>query len=79
MSDPSEQPSEERGDGRPKRRRSKRSVSPPAFAAVLLAVAIGGVLGVRLSQNSKPESLKKMVAAAILVSAVMIIYPLVKP
>ncbi len=44
MSDPSEQPPEERGEGRPIRRRPKRSVSPPAFAAVLLALAIGGVL-----------------------------------
>ncbi|MBT3629391.1 MAG: divergent polysaccharide deacetylase family protein [Rhodospirillaceae bacterium] len=44
MSDPSEQPPEERGEGRPVKRRPKRSVSPPAFAAVLLALAIGGVL-----------------------------------
>ena len=50
-----------------------------AGTALAVGMAIGGVLGVRLSQNSKPESLKKMVAAAILVSAVMIIYPLVKP
>ncbi len=44
MSDSSEQPPEERAEGRPAKRRSKRSVSPPAFAAVLLALAVGGVL-----------------------------------
>ena len=63
MSDPSEQPPEERGDGRPKRRRSKRSVSPPAFASVLLAVAIGGVLAwlaVSADKSAEPpeETLK---------------------
>ncbi len=44
MSDPSEQPPKKRAKGRPKKPRPKRAVSPPAFAAVLLALAIGGVL-----------------------------------
>jgi polysaccharide deacetylase 2 family uncharacterized protein YibQ len=44
LSDPSEQPPEGRSEEGAKKRRSKRAVSPPAFAAVLLALAIGGVL-----------------------------------
>ncbi len=45
MSDPSEQPPEGREEGRPNLPRPKTpSVSPPAFAAVLLVLAIGGVL-----------------------------------
>ena len=47
---------------------------------IVLAVgmSVGSYFGVMLSQESKPESLKKMVAAAIVISAVFIIYPLIK-
>ena len=45
MSDPSEQPSEARGKDRPISPRPKKpSLSPPAFAAALLVLIVGGVL-----------------------------------
>jgi uncharacterized protein len=44
--------------------------------ALALGMSIGGLLGVRVSQGSKPESLRRMVAGAILISAVFIVYPL---
>jgi uncharacterized membrane protein YfcA len=44
--------------------------------ALAVGMSVGGLLGVRVSEGSKPESLRKMIATAILISAVFIIYPL---
>jgi uncharacterized membrane protein YfcA len=51
-------------------------VNWPAGLALAVGMSAGSYVGVKLSQESKPEHLKKMVAGAILISAVFIIYPL---
>lgn len=50
------------------------------YAGMALAVgmSMGSFLGVKLSQESRPESLKKMVAGAIAISAALIIYPILR-
>ena len=45
--------------------------------ALAAGMSVGGLIGVRVSEGSKPESLRKMVALAIAISAVAIVYPLV--
>jgi len=56
LSDPSEQPPEERAeDSAPSRRPKKPTVSPPAFAAVLLVLAIAGVLAWLALSAEKPS------------------------
>lgn len=56
----------------------KALVNWPAGIALAVGMSCGSVVGVRLSQKSKPEHLKKMVAGAILISAIFIVYPLLK-
>lgn len=51
----------------------------PSGMILALGMSVGSVVGVRLSQKSEPEHLKKMVALAILISAVMVIRPLLDP
>lgn len=51
----------------------------PAGITLALGMSVGSLLGVRLSQQSKPEKLRKMVALAIIVSAFFILYPLFFP
>ncbi len=58
---------------------SNAKVHWPTGLALAAGMAVGGVLGVKLSQNSKPATLKKLVAGAILLSAVFVIKPLVLP
>ncbi|PPR21609.1 MAG: hypothetical protein CFH39_01686, partial [Alphaproteobacteria bacterium MarineAlpha10_Bin2] len=69
MSDPSEQPPEARGETRPKSPRPKKpSVSPPAFAAVLLVLAIGGGLAwLALSADKSDEPARDDVNATLTV------------
>jgi hypothetical protein len=56
LSDPSEQPPEARGEDRPTSARPKKpSVSPPAFAAVLLVLVVGGVLAWLALSADKPS------------------------
>ena len=50
----------------------------PSGVALALGMSLGGVIGVHVSETAKHESLKKMVAAAILVSAFFIVYPLIR-
>jgi len=50
----------------------------PAGIALAAGMSVGGHIGVRLSQESRPNQLRNMVAAAILVSAFFILYPFVK-
>ena len=50
----------------------------PAGLALAAGMSLGGLIGVRVSENSKPENLRKMVAAAIVISAVFIVYPLLR-
>jgi len=47
-----------------------------AGISLAAGMSLGSWAGVRLSQDSKPQHLKKMVAAAILVSAVALVYPM---
>lgn len=53
-------------------------VNWPAGAALAVGMSAGSVVGVRLSQGSKPENLKRMVAVAILISAGFVAYPLIQ-
>lgn len=55
---------------------SQSLVSWPAGIALAVGMSAGGLLGVRVSEKARPESLRKMVAAAIVISAVFILYPL---
>lgn len=48
----------------------------PTGLALGAGMAVGGVLGVNLSQSSKPATLKKLVAGAILISAFFVVKPL---
>lgn len=50
-------------------------VNWPTGLALASGMAVGGVLGVRVSQGSKPRTLKKMVAAAIILSAFFVLKP----
>ena len=49
-----------------------------AGAILAIGMSVGSAIGVRLSQESKPEALKKMVAFAIFISAVFVLFPLIK-
>lgn len=51
-------------------------VAWPAGLALAVGMGLGGLMGVKVSQESNPENLRKMVAAAILLSAVFVVYPL---
>lgn len=55
---------------------SNAKVDWPTGLALAGGMAIGGVLGVKLSQGSKPAALRKMVAAAIILSAFFVLKPL---
>ena len=54
-------------------------VNWPAGIALAFGMSAGSLLGVRLSQQSKPEKLRRMVAFAIFISAFFIVYPLLAP
>jgi uncharacterized protein len=54
---------------------SQSLVNWPAGLALAAGMSLGSLAGVHLTQVSKPEQLRKMVALAILVSAGAILYP----
>ena len=50
----------------------------PSGVALAVGMSLGGLIGVHVSETAKHESLKKMVAGAILISAFFIVYPLIR-
>lgn len=56
----------------------KALVNWPDGVALAVGMAFGSAIGVRISLESEPKNLRKMVAGAIVISAIMIVYPLVK-
>ena len=50
----------------------------PSGLALAVGMSLGGLIGVHVSETSKQESLRKMVAGAILISAFFIVYPLIQ-
>lgn len=47
--------------------------------ALAIGMGIGGAIGVQISQRSQPKKLRKLVAAAIVFSALVLLYPFVAP
>jgi uncharacterized membrane protein YfcA len=50
----------------------------PSGLALAVGMSLGGLIGVHVSETAKHESLKKMVAGAIFISAFFIVYPLLQ-
>ena len=56
----------------------KALVHWPEGITLAIGMSLGSLGGVRLSQKSKPENLRKLVAAAIVLSAGFILFPLLR-